>query len=113
MARMPNGFRAFYGAAGPRRGIFFGHRRFRGGSNLVRICRIDPGGHRFALQIKIPDIVARTAFINSTWGRQKADPTARDNAREVTVIRMAQLRSTSPLVSRSECARPRVSHRQR
>jgi hypothetical protein len=76
---------------------------------------------------------------------ERADPVARDNAREVTVIRMAQLltsapfghplrfthryrsgpaaklqtivalpgsvRSTLPLISGSERARPRVSHR--
>jgi len=34
-----------------------------------------------------------------------------DNAGEVTVIRMAQLRCTFPLISGSERARPRVSHR--
>ena len=40
-----------------------------------------------------------------------ADPGGRDNAREVTVIRMAQLRSASPVVQkRAFSARPRVSH---
>ena len=43
--------------------------------------------------------------------QERADPAARDNAREVTVIRMAQLRSTSPLISGPVRARPRVSHR--
>jgi hypothetical protein len=40
-----------------------------------------------------------------------ADPAVRDNAREVTVIRMAQLRSASPVVQKGSLhARPRVSH---
>jgi len=42
--------------------------------------------------------------------KERADPAARDNAREVTAILMAQLRSTFPLISGSERARPRVSH---
>ena len=43
--------------------------------------------------------------------QEGADPVARDNAREVTVIRMALLRSAFPLISGPERARPRVSHR--
>jgi hypothetical protein len=43
---------------------------------------------------------------------ERADPVARDNAREVTVIRMAQLRSTFFVFRKSSLhARPRVSHR--
>ena len=39
------------------------------------------------------------------------DPATRDNAREVTVIRMAQLRSAFPVFQkRAFPARPRVSH---
>lgn len=42
---------------------------------------------------------------------EEADPGVRDNAREVTVIRMARLRSAFPVFrKRSLHARPRVSH---
>jgi hypothetical protein len=43
--------------------------------------------------------------------KERADPGVRDNAREETVIRMAPLRSTSPVFQKgSSHARPRVSH---
>jgi hypothetical protein len=42
--------------------------------------------------------------------RERADPAARDNAREVTVIRMARLRSISSAFQKGLFhARPRVS----
>lgn len=61
------------------------------------LCRIDPAHH---------SCFGRCVF----RAEERTDPAARDNAREVTLIHMAQLRSTFPLISGSERARPRVSH---
>ena len=55
----------------------------------------------------------RSSALLAPWARQeeRADPAARDNAREVTVIRMARLRSVSPVIQKRPLhARPRVSH---
>jgi hypothetical protein len=41
---------------------------------------------------------------------ERADPAASANAREWDVIRMGLLRSTSPLFSGPQRARPRVAH---